>query len=94
MRWNSSGNSAAGLAAYFSVSLSMASRTMSSAASSSRTGEHGLLESAAFDIGEEARFLAAEARIGGRSSFGAGLWANVGRSTGPLRSCCSEAIRS
>ena len=37
MRWNSIGSSAAGLSAYFSVSLSIASCTMSSAASSSRT---------------------------------------------------------
>jgi len=43
MRWNTSGSSPAGRSAYFSVSLSIASWTMSSAASSFRTANMACL---------------------------------------------------
>ena len=44
MRWNSSGSSAAGRSPYFSASRSIASCTMSSAASSSRTANTACLK--------------------------------------------------
>ena len=53
MRWNSSGSSPAGLSAYFSVSFSMASCTMSSAASSSRTANIACLKARRSTLGEE-----------------------------------------
>ena len=85
-----SGSSSAGLSAYFSVSLSIASWTMSSADVLVADGEHRLLERAALDLGEERREFEevwpAEGRRGRRPTAARIIGASVSR-----RGCCGAA---
>src|SRR5258706_2113547 len=63
MRWKSNGNSAAGRCPYFSESLSIASWTMSSAASSSRTANIACLNARRSTLSRNAESSARDARV-------------------------------
>src|SRR5258706_10590648 len=86
MRWKSNGNSAAGRCPYFSESLSIASWTMSSAASSSRTANTACLNARRSTLSRNAESSLRDARVD--PFAGATLFADHGTKTG-----CAEGRR-
>src|SRR5581483_6548261 len=81
MRWKSSGSSAAGRLPYFSASRSIASCTMSSAASSSRTANMACLNARRSTLSRKAESSLRVARV--RPSAGATLFAVHGTKVAP-----------
>src|SRR5437660_11045750 len=85
MRWKSIGSSAAGLAPYFSASLSMESCTISSALSASRTADSACLYARRSTLARNSDSSFPEARrasffVGGNDSAGAVRWYQKPRS--------------